>query len=399
MQYRIDKKSGDKLSVLGMGCMRFPKTLGIIDMRKTEELIMRSIEGGVNYFDTAWFYSGSEEALGTILEKNKARKNVYVTTKLPLVFLKRAGDFNKIFNQQLARLRTNYIDYYLMHALGSLQQWHMLKNWGIEDWIAEKRKSGKIRRVGFSFHGQRDEFLKIVDDYDWDLCMIQYNYSDEHYQAGVTGLRKAAESMPVVVMEPLLGGKLATSLPREAFGVFRQANPELSPVGWALNWLWDQEEVTQVLSGMSTMDQLEENLLLAGASRPGMLAEADRAVYRQVLEIINRAFKVRCTGCNYCIPCPKGVNIPGCFASYNASFSLGYREGMKQFIFSTSSTTDRSGSPSLCVNCGKCEPLCPQQIPVMHELGKVRRRMEPFWFRFILWCVAAFMGKKQKADS
>ena len=396
MQYRIDKRTGNKLSALGFGCMRFPKGIGGIDMRKTEELIMRAIEAGVNYFDTAWIYPGSEEALGAVLEKNKVREKVYITTKLPLVMIKGPADFDKFFDMELKRLRTTYIDYYLMHMITDMDQWNKLKGWGITEWIAQKKKSGQIRWAGFSYHGTRDEFLKVVDDYDWEMCQIQYNYSDENFQAGVTGLKKAAEKMPVMIMEPLLGGKLATGLPKGAVEIFKKANPALSPAGWALNWVWNQSEVTLLLSGMNDMSQLEENLRLADTARAGMLGEAELAVYRQALEVVNSAYKIRCTGCNYCMPCPKGVNIPGCFSAFNASYAIGFVAGMQQFITSTALTSERSSSPGLCVKCGKCESHCPQHLPIVKSLGMVRRRMEPFWLQFAGVCARAFLGKKRK---
>ncbi|MDR0443295.1 MAG: aldo/keto reductase [Treponema sp.] len=398
MQYRIDKISGNKLSVLGFGCMRFPRTFGRIDMQKSEELIMRSIEMGVNYFDTAWIYPGSEETLGAILDKNSAREKVFIASKLPLVMLKSAADFDKYFNQQLERLKTGCIDYYLMHMLMDFEQWAKLKKWGIEDWIAQKKKSGQIKWIGFSFHGAQNEFLKILDDYNWEFCQIQYNYSDENFQAGVTGLRAAAPKMPVVVMEPLLGGKLATGLPKDAVKIFQKADANLSPVGWALNWIWNQEEVTLLLSGMNGIDQLEENVRLADKAAVGMLGEAQKAVYADVIESVNRACKIRCTGCNYCMPCPKGVNIPGCFTAYNASYSLGYVAGMQQFVTSIGLMSEKGSAPSLCVKCGKCESHCPQHIPIMKELGRVRRRMEPLWLRFVGACARFFLGKKRNKN-
>jgi predicted aldo/keto reductase-like oxidoreductase len=396
MQYRIDKNSGNKLSALGFGCMRFPRGLGGIDMRKSEELVMRAIEGGVNYFDTAWLYPGSEEALGAIFEKNKVRERAYIATKLPLVMVKSPADFDRFFDMSLKRLRTNYIDYYLMHMITDMDQWTKLKSWGIENWIAEKKRTGQIRRTGFSYHGSRDEFLKVIDDYDWEMCQIQYNYSDENFQAGVTGLKKAAQKMPVMIMEPLLGGKLAAGLPPAAVEIFKRANPALSPAAWGLNWVWNQEEVSLLLSGMGDMAQLEENLRLADSARPCMLGEAEMGVYREVLAVVNRACKIRCTGCSYCMPCPRGVNIPGCFAAYNTSFTIGYVAGMQQFVTSTALTSERSGSPSLCVRCGKCESHCPQQIPVIKSLGLVRRRMEPFWLRLTGAAARAFLGKRRK---
>ena len=396
MQYRVDVKSGNTLSALGFGCMRFPKSFGAIDMGKTEALVRRAVEGGVNYFDTAWIYGGSEEALGAVLERNGLREQVYIATKLPLVMVNGPADFDRFFETGLKRLRTGYIDYYLMHMITDLDQWAKLKSWGIENWIAGKKRAGQIRRIGFSYHGSREEFLKVVDDYDWEMCQIQYNYSDEHFQAGVTGLKKAAEKMPVMIMEPLLGGRLAGGLPRAAAEVFKRANPGLSPAGWALNWVWNQPEVTLLLSGMSGMAQLEENLRLADAARPLMLGEAERAVYSEALGVIRRAYKIQCTGCGYCMPCPRGVNIPGCFAAYNASFAIGYVDGMKQFVTSTALTSERSSGPGLCVKCGKCESHCPQRLPIIESLGAVRRRMEPLWLRLTGATARAVLGKKRK---
>jgi predicted aldo/keto reductase-like oxidoreductase len=376
--------------------MRFPRVLGAIDMRRTEELIMRSIEAGVNYFDTAYIYAGSEEALGTVLEKNHVRDKVYIASKLPVVMLRGKDDFDKYFDKELERLRTDHIDYYLMHMLTDTDLWDKLKSWGIEEWIAGKKKSGQIRQIGFSYHGSCDEFLKLVDEDLWEFCQIQYNYSDENFQAGVTGLRKAAAKMPVMIMEPLLGGKLAGGLPAEAVQVFKKANPQLSPAGWGLNWVWDQHEVTLLLSGMNDLAQLEENLKLADAAKPGMLGAGDAETYRQVLGVVNRAYKIRCTGCNYCMPCPRGVNIPACFASYNTSYAIGYVAGMQQFVTSTGLTTERSGSPSLCVKCGKCESHCPQHIEIIKSLGQVRKKMEPAWVRGVGVVARAFLGKKRK---
>ena len=400
MQYRFDKKTGNKLSVLGLGCMRFPRTLKGIDLKKADEIITRSVEMGVNYFDTAWFYPGSEETLGAVLEKHNIRGKVNITTKLPLIFLKGSGDhigaFDKYFNQSLDRLKTDYVDYYLMHMLTDIEQWKSLKSWGIEDWIAKKKKSGQIKQIGFSFHGSGSEFLKIIDDFDWDLSLIQYNYSDENYQAGVTGLRSAARKMTVVVMEPLLGGRLATGLPKDAVKIFKDADASLTPAGWGLNWVWDQKEVTTLISGMSSLEQLEENLKLADASSAGMLGDTQKAVYKSVMESVNRACKIRCTGCNYCMPCPAGVNIPGSFSAFNALYAHGCIEGMKQFVMSTGFTSKNGSSPSLCVKCGKCESHCPQNIPIMKELMTVRRRMEPWWIKFGGACVRAFFGKSRK---
>jgi predicted aldo/keto reductase-like oxidoreductase len=304
MQYRDDLKTGTKLSALAFGCMRFPKNLGLTDMAGTEALIMEAINGGINYFDTAYMYPGNEEALGTVLAKNGVRAKVNVATKLPLALCKGGtGEFDRFFNKSLERLKTDYIDYYLLHMLTNMKGWEQLCAWGIKEWIQGKKNSGQIRRIGFSFHGSADEFLKIVDAYDWEFVQIQYNYSNERFQAGTVGLKRAAEKgLPVIVMEPLLGGKLATGLPKEAVRIFREAAPDRTPAEWGLRWLWNQPEVTAVLSGMNTLSQLTENLAAADAL-PGCLNDADQEVIGRVLKSVNAAFRIPCTGCSSCLPC------------------------------------------------------------------------------------------------
>jgi predicted aldo/keto reductase-like oxidoreductase len=396
MQYRIDKKSGNRLSALGFGCMRFGKTIsGAVDLKKAEGLIVRAIEGGVNYFDTAYIYPGSEEALGAVLERNGLREKVYVATKLPIVLCRRHEDFDKYFYQTLKRLRSSYIDYYLLHMLTDMEFWRTLRSWGIENWIEEKKKAGLVRNMGFSFHGIRGEFLRLLDVYPWDFCQIQYNYADENFQAGREGLQKAAEKMPVIIMEPLLGGKLARP-PKAAAELFKKADPGRSPAAWALNWIWDHREAAVVLSGMNDAAQVEENLKLADAALPGMIPEEEREVYGQVKERFNRAYKIRCTGCNYCMPCPRNVNIPGSFAAYNTSFLMNRFLGMQQYGTSITLTSETLGSPSRCVKCGKCEAHCPQHLPIIRYLGKVRRRMEPLPVRLIIALARAVLRKHRK---
>lgn len=385
MHYRTDEKTGNQLSALGYGCMRLPRGVAGIDMKKAEQLILRAVEAGVNYFDTAYIYPGSEAALGKVLSDNGLRERVYVATKLPFVSCKKPEDIGEIFEKQLASLRTDYIDYYLMHNINSLAQWEALCQLGMEDWIAKEKNRGRIRRIGFSFHGSKDEFIKTIDAYDWDCCLIQYNYSDENYQAGVTGLRRAAEKgMPVIVMEPLLGGKLANGLPPKAEKVFRAANPNLSNAAWGLRWLLNQPEVTVILSGMGREDQLADNLSTVDSAFPGMLTEPEKEAYRQVVDIFRESYKVPCTGCGYCLPCPANVNIPGCFAAYNTSFSMGMIAGLTQYVTSTGANRRKHQMAGNCVDCGKCESHCPQHIPIREALKTARKRMEPFYFRAAL---------------
>jgi predicted aldo/keto reductase-like oxidoreductase len=384
MQYRIDPKSGNALSVLGFGCMRFPRGVTAqIDAEKTEKLILAAIDGGVNYFDTAYIYGGSEAALGEIWHKHKARARIFLATKLPPQHCKRYEDFDRLFETQLERLKTDYIDYYLMHNLPDAALWRGLCAMGIESWLAEKRATGQIRRVGFSFHGAQRAFADLLDEYDWDFCQIQYNYMDENYQAGRAGLQKAHEKgLPVVVMEPLLGGKLANGLPAKAARHFREANGALSAAAWALRWLWDQPEVTVVLSGMNSAEQLDDNLRTAEAAAPGMLPAGEIAAFAPAVATLREAYRIACTGCNYCMPCPQGVNIPGCFAAYNASYAMGFVVGMQQYLTCTGANhaERRSGGGRHCVRCGSCEKKCPQHIGIARALEAVTKRMEPFWF-------------------
>ena len=304
MQYRKDK-SGSDLSVLGFGCMRFTKKGGGIDLDKAEREIMAAYKAGVNYFDTAYVYSGSEAAIGEIFERNRIRGNIKIATKLPQYLIGSRAAVDKYFNEELARLRTTYVDYYLMHHVTDVAMWEKLKKIGILEWIAEKKQSGAIRNIGFSYHGNTDNFLKILNDYDWDICQIQYNYFDEFSQAGVDGLKAAAEKgVPVVIMEPLRGGKLVNMLPDEAKKVMRDSGRGWSAAEWGFRWLYNQPEVTVVLSGMNSTDMVRENCRVASEARPGEFTEADFATLAEVSAKIREKEKVGCTGCRYCMPCP-----------------------------------------------------------------------------------------------
>jgi predicted aldo/keto reductase-like oxidoreductase len=373
--------------------MRFPRSLGVIDMKKTFAMIAEAVGRGVNYFDTAWIYPGSEEALGSALAEYGLRDKVYIASKLPIIICKGHEDFDKYLSQSLKRLKTDRIDYYLMHMLTDTGSWEKLTGWGITDWIAEKKRSGEIRRIGFSYHGNRDDFLAILASYDWDFCQIQYNYSDENYQAGRTGLKAAAEKgIPVIIMEPLLGGRLTAGLPKAAREAFGRAGVSRTPAGWGLAWLWNQSEVTVVLSGMSRLEQLDENIRLAGNARAESLSAAELAVFDEVKGIFNAYCKVGCTGCGYCMPCPRNINIPGCFAAYNTSFAFSLIEGLKQYVTSAGAATSTPHTASLCVKCRKCEGHCPQNIRVSAELDNVKKRLEPFWVRAILAIARKFLG-------
>ena len=375
MQYRADKY-GNRLSVLGYGCMRFPQKLGRIDIEETEKQILQAIEGGVNYFDTAYIYPGSEAALGLILERNQVRDRVNIATKLPHYLIKSMEQMEKLFCEELRRLRTDHVDYYLMHMLTDTAAWQRLVDMGIEAWIHEKKASGAIRQVGFSYHGNSDMFCKLVDAYHWDFCQIQYNYMDEHSQAGRKGLYHAYEKgIPVVIMEPLRGGKLAANLPKEAMELFERHPVRGTPAQWALRWLWDQKEVTVVLSGMNSQAMIRENMDTASHTAVGQLTREDQALLRQVLAVLGSKMKVGCTGCGYCMPCPKGVDIPGTFAAYNRVYQESKFRGLKEYFMCTAARKT-STAASNCIGCGKCERHCPQGLPIRDHLSSARKELE-----------------------
>lgn len=288
--------------------MRFSQRGGKIDLDKAEAEIMAAYKAGVNYYDTAYIYPGSESALGKILEKNGIRDKVNIATKLPQYMIKSKENAEKYFQEELKRLKTDHVDYYLMHMLTDVKSWERLKDLGIADWIQEKKQSGAIKQIGFSYHGNSDMFCQLIDSYDWDFCMIQYNYLDENSQAGKTGLHYAAgKGIPVMIMEPLRGGKLVNNLPEKAKKLFENHEIKRTPAEWAFRWLWNQSEVTCVLSGMNSLEMVQENVKNASTAESGEFTEKEQKLLKDVVQAINEKMKVGCTGCGYCMPCPKKV--------------------------------------------------------------------------------------------
>lgn len=389
MQYRKNKKGND-ISVLGYGCMRFTKKGGSIDIDKAEKEVMAAIESGVNYLDTAYVYPGSEAAVGEILHRNGCRERIYLATKLPHYLIKSMDGVEKMFQEELKRLKTTYIDYYLMHMLTDIPTWERLKQMGMAEWIEKKLASGEIRNIGFSYHGNSDMFQKLVDAYDWDFCQIQYNYMDEHSQAGVEGLRYAnKKGLPVIIMEPLRGGRLVNLLPESAKELFHKDEKQRTPAELALKWLYNQPEVTCVLSGMNSMEMVEQNVKTASESPVGCMTEEDFALVEQVKKEIEKNVKVGCTGCSYCMPCPKGVDIPGTFRCYNAMYSEGKRSGRQDYLQCTAFRKDTS-SASQCIGCGKCESHCPQHIEIRKELKNAARELETIPYKVVKSAIQIF---------
>jgi predicted aldo/keto reductase-like oxidoreductase len=395
MQYREDRY-GNRLSVLGYGCMRFTKKGNSIDIEKAEKEILAAYDAGVNYFDSAYIYPGSEETIGQIFEKNGIRERVNIATKLPQYMIGSRAALDKYFNEQLARLRTDYIDYYLMHHMTDVAMWESLKKADIIDWIAEKKASGAIRNIGFSYHGNTDNFLKILNDYDWDFCQIQYNYLDEVAQAGRAGLMAAAaKGMAVMIMEPLRGGKLVNMLPQGALDVMKKSGRGWSPAEWGLRWLYDQKEVTVVLSGMNSLEMVEENCRVASEAEAGLMTQEDFAILEEVKKEIRAKEKVGCTGCRYCMPCPKGVDIPGIFRCYNFMYTESKSLGRFQFA-QTVGLTREPAFASQCVKCGKCEKHCPQNIPIRKKLVEADRALRPLPYKIGINFARYFMFRKKR---
>ena len=380
MQYRTNPRNGDRISALGLGCMRFPGPPGRPDPARARELIARAVERGINYLDTAYLYPGNEACVGAALEDLGLRDQVLLATKLPHGSVRARRDLDRIFDEQLRRLRTDHADYYLVHNVTSPAQWGRLCELGIEDWIARRRAAGRIRQMGFSYHGSAGDFPVVLDAYDWDFCQIQYNYAGETYQAGTAGLRAAAaRGLAVFVMEPLMGGRLADRLPDRVRRIIdAAATPELAtPAAWGLSWVWDHPEVTMLLSGMASPEQVDENAAVACCALPGSLTADQHQVIARVVEEFARTNRVPCTGCNYCMPCPQGINIPGCFSAYNASYAHGWFTGLSQYFTASAIRTSEPKLVSNCVRCGACARHCPQHIDIPARLEEVARRFQP----------------------
>lgn len=392
MQYREDRY-GNKISQLGYGCMRFTKKGTSIDFDKAEKEILAAVEMGINYFDTAYIYPGNEECLGKIIAKNNLRDRIKIATKLPQYMMRTQAAIDKTFREELKRLNTDYIDYYLMHMFTDYSEWEKLKELDMENWIDSHKADGSIRQIGFSYHGDSDMFIKILNAYDWDFCQIQYNYLDENSQAGVKGLKAAAEKgIPVIIMEPLRGGKLV-NLPEKAKKVLQDSDTKYTPAELGLRWLWNQPEVTCVLSGMNSMEMLEENVRIASNAGVNDFTDKEFDIIRNVVKIYKEQEKVGCTGCRYCMPCPQGVDIPANFYYYNLMYME--KKGSARFgFFQNTGLREKPGFASACIGCGKCELHCPQKINIRQELKRADKHLRPMPYRAVMAAARKFMLKK-----
>ena len=369
MQYRSFGRVGWQPSALGFGCMRFPADqAGKTDESAVERMLVYAVEKGVNYFDTSYVYGSSEEVIGRVLAKNGMSDRVKIATKLPPWQVNSLEDCQKMLAQQLSRLQREHIDLYLLHGLNR-QRWEHVTKLGLLRWLRGKKKEGILGAVGFSFHDEYKVFQKIIDESEWDFCQVQYNYRDVDYQAGARGVRYAAsKGIGVVVMEPLLGGQLVDP-PAHIRALWDEAPVRRTPADWALQWLWDQEEVSVVLSGMSSMQQVEENVRSAEGSGVGLLTEKDKECIARVRGEYKGLFPIPCTGCGYCMPCPHGLNIPRNFWHYNEGKVHGQiaasRANYKGIL------TSYGAQAANCTACRTCEERCPQKIPISEWMPKV----------------------------
>ncbi len=376
MNYRSFGKLDWKPSALGFGTMRLP-VIGddpsVIDEKQAVAMLRTGIDAGINYIDTAYSYHGgnSEILVGKAL-LDGYRDKVHLATKMPSWLIETRQDMTQRFDEQLERMQTDHVEFYLLHALNA-ERWHKLQNAGVIEWALERIREGRIGHLGFSFHDSNMIFHEIVDAYeDWAFCQIQYNFLDEQTQAGTDGLRYAAsKGLGVVVMEPLRGGKLAAPNP-DILAVWSEANRSRSPAEWALDWVWNHSEVSLLLSGMSTPEQVQQNLEAAGRSKPDMLSEADLRVVARVRDAYNARTRVPCTGCRYCMPCPQGVNIPGVFELVNeGSMFDNWNVQRKRYEHMKSEGT----AADKCARCGLCETKCPQHITIRDELVSADREL------------------------
>lgn len=386
MLTRRNDKNGDELSILGFGCMRFPMKGNSLDEPRSIAMLRDCIDKGVNYFDTAYFYNGgkSESLLGEALSGGY-RERVKIATKLPPFMVSKLEGAKKILETQLTKLRTNYIDYYLLHMLSDKATFDRMVNIGVMEWMEQLKKDGTIRNIGFSFHGSKSEFEELIKAYPWDFCQIQYNYLDENNQATKSGLKLAHSlGIPVIIMEPLRGGKLVNNLPEQVINEFKAYDPKRTPAEWALRWIWNHPEVHVILSGMSDEEQIAENVRIAGDALPDSMSKEELMVFDRVKAILIERTKVPCTGCGYCMPCPSGVNIPGCFSSYNDKYLLNDKRSRMKYMQTLGLMSKQPAFASACTQCGKCERHCPQNIQIRKELKNVKKEMEGFAFKPIV---------------
>lgn len=392
MDKRLIKKTGDEISALGFGAMRLPQKNNKIDREISKKLIYHAIDNGVNFIDTAAIYGNgdSERFLGEILV-NEYKNKVFLSTKLPVYKIKKYEQMEKTLNKQLERLNRDSIDYYFLHNI-DLANLKGLFNIGVVDFLNKSKKEGKIKHVGFSYHGKAKEFKSLIDSYDWDCVMVQYNFMDSNTQIDIEGIKYASQKgIGIFVMEPLKGGLLAGRMPNKASKILYNADPCKSTAEWSLSWVLNHPEITCVLSGMNDINQVDENIAIASKVKSNSLTEKESETLKNVKKIMQDLLKINCTGCGYCMPCPQKVNIPECIKLYNEKYLFEQKglltDALINYFTSVGGIMNEKAYAGLCNSCGKCMKNCPQHLNIPKELKKVQKEFEGYGFKFKSWFV------------
>ena len=387
MQYRHINKTNDEISSLGFGAMRLPLKNGKIDRDKATKLIYHAIDNGVNFIDTAYIYGDSEKFLGEIL-KGEYKNKVKICTKLPAINVRKYEDMEKFLDEQLQRLQVDCIDYYLIHSV-DLKTINRLIKKDLFKFISNAKSDGKIKYIGFSYHGSREEFDLLIDGYDWDVVMVQFNYFDDNVQASIEGIEYAAsKGMGIFVMEPLKGGILAGKMPEKADEIFKNYDSTKSNARWALEWVLNNRNVTCVLSGMNSFEQLNENLDVACKTTPMSLTFEELETVELVKRVMKNSLKINCSTCGYCMPCPRGVNIPECLKIYNEKYLFNHKgfinSAFMDYYQYLSGAMGKASNAGLCNRCGRCLRKCPQKLDIINELKMVKKEFELPGFKFLI---------------
>lgn len=390
MQNRLIKKIGVEVSQLGFGAMRLPLKNGKIDRELAKKQIYYAIDNGINFIDTAYLYGDSEKFLGEILQ-GEYKDKVFISTKLPSINVRKREDMDYFLDEQLKRLQRDCIDFYLVHSV-DLKSVNRLIKRGLFEFLNQAKRDGKVKYVGFSYHGAKEEFDLLIDGYDWDVVMVQYNYFDENVQASVEGIEYAAsKGMGVFVMEPLKGGILAGNMPKDAEEIFNNADSNKTTAQWALQWVLNNRNVTCVFSGMNSLEQIDDNISISNQTGPMSMTFEELETVELVKRVMKNALKINCSTCGYCMPCPQGVNIPECLKIYNEKYLFGHNGFMNPAFFDyyqyVGGVMGKAAYAGLCNGCGKCLRKCPQKLDIISELKKVKKEFELPGMKYILMFV------------
>jgi hypothetical protein len=376
MKYKAFGNTGEMVSILGFGMMRLPiDDQEMIIKDEAITMVRHGIDNGINYIDTAWpYHKGNSETLTGEVLRDGYREKVYLATKLPTWLIEKREDFDYYLDEQLKRLETDHIDFYLIHNINN-KFWNekLIPN-GLIDFLESLKDDSRVKHIGFSFHDNLELFKTVVDSYDWDFCQIQLNYLDEFYQAGIEGMKYASDKgLGVIAMEPLRGGNLASGIPENILDIWKRNHQTRTPVEWALKYVWNQPEISILLSGMSNLEQVKQNIEYASREDVNMLTLEEQDTITAVSQTYKKRIQINCTACKYCMPCPNGVDIPSVFKKFNDAYIFNEFDKFKEEYHRFISVDSRA---SKCVECGICIDKCPQNIDIISEMKRVSKEFE-----------------------